>query len=74
MIKSGDMVAVQKMIATLGADIKKIIKSALEISYFSRGGWDYAAVLAMSQSEREMAVDFINERLKIASKSQHPIY
>ena len=68
------MVGVQKMIARLGAEIKNIIKSALEISYFSRGAWSYEAVLAMSQGEREMAVDFINERLKIAAKSPTPIY
>lgn len=74
MIKTGDMDAVQKMITRLGIDIKNIVKSALEISYFSRGAWSYQAVLAMSQSEREMAVEFINTRLQIAAKSSFPVF
>jgi hypothetical protein len=68
------MDAVRKLIARLGQEIKGIVKSALEISYYSRGAWSYHQVLMMSQAEREMAVDFINERLKIASKSMYPIY
>jgi hypothetical protein len=74
MIQSGDMQAVQRLIGRLGREIKGIVKSALEISWFSRGGWSYETVIQMSQAEREMAVDFINERLKLAAKSQHPIY
>lgn len=74
MINLGDMDAVRKLIARLGQEIKGIVKSALEISYYSRGAWSYHQVLMMSQAEREMAVDFINERLKIASKSMYPIY
>ena len=68
------MEAVGKLIKRLGGEIKGIIKSALEISYYSRGGWSYAAVLGMSQGERELAVEFINERLKIAGKQMFPVY
>jgi len=74
MIGRGDMQAVQKLIAKLGIEIKHIIKSALEISYYSRGAWSYSEVLHMSQGERELAVEFINERLKVAAKSPHPVY
>ena len=74
MINFGDMKAVQNLIVRLGSEIKALVKSALEISYFSRGAWSYSQVLYMSQAEREMAVEFINERLKIASKSMHPIF
>lgn len=68
------MQAVQKLIVRLGSEIKNIVKSALEISYYSRGAWAYEQVLNMSQAEREMAVEFINERLKVASKQMFPIY
>lgn len=74
MIQSGDMNAVNRYIMRLGKEIKNLVKSALEISWFSRGGWSYETVIRMSQAERELAVDFINERLKIAGKSPHPIY
>lgn len=58
----------------LGAEIKGIVKSAIEISYFSRGAWNYHDVLKMSQAERELAVDFINKRLEIAAKQPYPVY
>lgn len=74
MIRAGDMIAVQRLIERLGKEIKGLVKSALEISYYSRGAWSYQAVLNMSQGEREMAVEFINERLKVAAKSMYPVY
>lgn len=74
MIRAGDMNAVQKLIARLGSEIKNLVKSALEISYYSRGAWSYSQVLNMSQAEREMAVEFINERLKSQAKSMFPVY
>ena len=74
MIRAGDMVAVQKMIQRLGAEIRNLVKSALEISYYSRGAWPYHTVLRMSQGEREEAVEFINGRLKIAAKQMFPVY
>lgn len=74
MIRAGDMVAVQRLINRLGTEIKGLVKSAIEISYYSRGAWSYETVLHMSQAERELAVEFINERLKIAGKSMYPVY
>lgn len=74
MINNGDMRAVQHLIQRLGSEIKSLIKSSMEISYFSRGAWQYDQVLAMSAGEREMAVEFINERLKVAGKMQFPVF
>ncbi len=68
------MAAVQRLIMRMGAEIRGIINSALEISYFSRGAWSYERVLLMTQAEREMAVEFINKRLEIAGKSMYPVY
>lgn len=74
MIQAGDLMSVQKLIARLGSDIKKIIQACLEISYYSRGAWSYHQVLMMTQAERELAAEFINERLKVASKQMFPVY
>ena len=74
MIRAGDMMAVQKHIMRLGGEIKQLVRSAIEISYYSRGAWSYQQVLMMSQAEREIAVDFVNERLKVAAKSMFPVY
>lgn len=74
MIMIGDMKAAGAFNVRMGTEVRASIRSALEISYFSRGAWPYHTVLMMTQAEREMAVEFINERLKIASKSMFPIY
>jgi len=63
-----------RVIMKLGSEIKGIVRSAIEISYFSRGAWSYHDVLGMSQAERELAVEFINKRLEIAAKSPSPVY
>lgn len=74
MIRNGDMRAVQGLMHRLSKEIENLIKAGLEISYFSRGAWSYDQVLSMSAGERDLAVDFINERLKAAAKMQFPVF
>jgi len=66
MIDAGDMSKIQSHIMTLGKEVRSMIKSAFELSYFSRGAWSYQDVLQMCAAEREMALEFINKRLEIA--------
>ena len=68
------MERVQGFIAQLGKEIRNIISNALELSYFSRGAWQYEAVLAMTAGEREIAAEFINKRLEQAAKMSHPVF
>ena len=68
------MERVQAFIAQLGREIRIIIRNALELSYFSRGAWQYEAVLEMTAGEREIASEFINKRLEQASKMTHPVF
>ena len=74
MIRSGRMQDVQKFIEHLSREIKALIYSAMELSYFSRGAWSYQSVLEMTAGERDIAADFINKRLEIASKMPHPVF
>lgn len=74
MISTGKMVEVGKLITRMGKEIRMLIRSAVELSYYSRGAWTYHDVLRMSQSEREIVADFVNERLQIAAKSSHPVF
>ena len=62
------------MINSFATDVRNLLKTAIEISYFSRGAIPYASVLQMSPLERDLATEFINKRLDIAGKSAHPIY
>jgi len=73
-ILSGDVRRRDEMINSLALDTRNLLKAALEISYFSRGGWQYETVLNMSPIERDLAVEFINKRLEAASKSMYPVY
>lgn len=74
MISSGDMASIQKLISRFANEIRGHVKSAFELAYFSRGAWTYNQVLLMSQAEREIASDFINERLEIEGKKMFPQY
>lgn len=62
------------MIDALNTEVKHLIKAAQEISYFSRGAWSYETVLNMSAFERDMAVEFINARLKEQAKNPFAMF
>lgn len=74
MIRTGDSEKISGMIASLGREIRAIIKSAIELAYFSRGAWRYEDVLNMSAVERQIASDFINKRLEAAGKMSFPVF
>lgn len=65
---------IQKTLAQHGRDIKNLIQSALELSWYSRGAWSYECILNMSAGERSVAADWISKRLEQQAKNPHPIY
>ena len=62
------------MISQLGYEIRNLVKTCLELSWYSRGAWSYESVLNMSAGERDIAIEFINKRLEVQAKSMHPVY
>lgn len=64
----------QKLIAQLGSELEALIKSCLELSWYSRGAWPYHTVLQMTAGERDLASSFISKRLDAQSKSMYPVY
>lgn len=74
MIISGDASRISEMINSMALDVRSLLKTAIEIAYFSRGSIPYNDVLGMSALERDLAVDFINKRLELAAKSPYPVY
>ena len=74
MIVTSDHDKISEVINSLGIDVRNLLKAAIQISYYSRGAWSYDSVLNMPPLVRDIAVDFINERLEIAAKSPHPVY
>ncbi|MEM2159563.1 MAG: hypothetical protein QXN55_01260 [Candidatus Nitrosotenuis sp.] len=65
---------VSQHIGFLGKEIKALVKTCLEIAWFSRGGWNYDQVLQMSAGERDLAIEIINERLEAAGKMMYPVF
>jgi len=74
MIMNGDTSRISEVINSMALDVRSLLKTAIEIAYFSRGSIQYHEVLQMSPLERDLAVEFINKRLEIAGKSPFPVY
>lgn len=74
MIRSGNDAEIQGLITQLGKSTKSLVRTAIELAYFSRGSLSYSDVMAMSAGERELAAEFINHRLEIASKMPNPVF
>jgi hypothetical protein len=68
------MIEIQRMMKQLSKEIESLHRSALELSWYSRGAWPYRDVLDMTAGERDLALDFINSRLKVQMKLQYPVY
>lgn len=74
MISAGNMNAVRSLIQRLGKETQQLVRLAIELAYFSRGSLSYDQILGMSAGEREIALEFINERLEHAKKMPFPVF
>lgn len=74
MIISGESSRIAEMINSMGIDVRNLLKSAVEIAYFSRGSIQYQDVLRMTPLERDIVVEFINKRLDAAGKMPFPVF
>lgn len=69
MIRHGDEQAISKMMMRLRSDTEITVRGSLELSYYSRGAWDYDTILNMSAAEREIAMDIIKKKIEMAAKN-----
>lgn len=74
MIMSGDSSRIAEMINSLALDVRSLLKQAIEIAWYSRGSIQYETALAMSPLERDIAIEFVNNRLELQKKSPNPVY
>jgi hypothetical protein len=74
MIMSGDSSRIAEMINSLALDVRSLLKQAVEIAWYSRGSIQYETALAMSPLERDIAIEFVNNRLELQKKSPNPVY
>jgi hypothetical protein len=74
MIMSGDASRIAEMINVLGIDTRNLLKQAVEIAWYSRGSIQYETALGMSPLERDIVVQFVNDRLELQKKNPNPVY
>jgi hypothetical protein len=74
MIMSGDLKKISTMINSMGLEVRSLLKQAIEVAWFSRGSIQYETALAMSPLERDLVIEFVNDRLEAQKKSPHPVY
>jgi hypothetical protein len=74
MIMFGDSSRIAEMINALGIDTRNLLKQAVEIAWYSRGSIQYETALGMSPLERDIAIQFVNDRLEAQKKNPNPVY
>lgn len=63
-----------KLIDDMEKDVKGIRKTALTLSWFTRGGATYEDVLNMSAQERELINDMAEEHFETTKNTQLPYF
>lgn len=74
MIMFGDSSRVASMINSLAIDTRNLLKQAVEIAWFSRGSIQYESALNMTPLERDIVIQFVNDRLESQKKNPNPVY
>lgn len=62
------------MINSMAMDVRNLLKQAVEVAWYSRGSIQYETALSMSPLERDIVIQFVNDRLENQKKSPNPVY
>jgi predicted RNA-binding protein Jag len=65
---------VKKLIDNYEQETESIKRSALQMSWYMRGGVSYEDILNMSSFERKQISDIIENNMEITKKSQIPFF
>lgn len=65
---------IKKLIESYETTVNTIKKSALQLSWYMRGGASYEDILNMSDSERKAINEIIEQNLETTKKSQLPFF
>ena len=68
MIGSNNAKIINSLIGSFTQQNEDLVKSLLQIQYYFRGSLTRDDIWAMSHAERELAVEFLNERFKDAGE------
>jgi hypothetical protein len=73
-IRTGNNSLIGKFMQDLSNGMRSHIRQCMELIYYMRGSVSYEEVMFMSVPEREIMADFVNQRLKEASKMSNPVF
>ena len=62
------------MVADLEGQSKKIKQHCIELAYFMRGAIQYQDFYDLTPEERKLIGEFLERRMEIEGKRQHPVY
>jgi hypothetical protein len=65
---------VKKLIERYEKEVTEIKKSALQLSWYMRGGASYVDILNMSTEERKSINEIVESNLETTKKSQLPFF
>lgn len=74
MIRRNNQEEIGIVINQFAKQTRNLVKSCVELIYYMRGAVTYNEVMNMSAAERDLLSEFINERLKEASKMSFPVF
>lgn len=69
MIRSGDDASIQQFMVALIMGMRQLIKNVLELVYYMKGGLTYTEAMNMSAVEREIAMEFVSDKLQEEAKA-----
>lgn len=73
-LRSGSSEDIQIMFARMARERRNILKSIFQLIYFMRGAVQYPDAMNMSLIERQLAIEFIDNRLDAERGKMYPIY
>ncbi len=73
-LKSGDTALIQKLFQDYGNEVRGILKSLVQLSYYMRGAIQYDEMFNRTFAERQIFEEFVKDRLETEGKKMHPVY
>lgn len=65
---------IQKLLDGMENDINSIKKSAMSLTWYMRGGVSYEDVLNMSNEDRKIISELVEQNLETTKKTQMPFF
>lgn len=69
-----DHVGVKKLFDDMEKEVDRIRNTAIQLSWYMRGGASYEDVLNMSMAERKMISEMVDKHLEITKDSKLPFF